>query len=206
MFAVSRRRERQAGVISFLDARYSLEKDFSSYESNNLFLEGTGSMVLDRDHRIAYACASKRTSSALFDDWCEQEGYEGMLFSALDEDGFPMYHTNVMLALTPSYAVIADTLIPDTVERSRICESLCKHGRELIHLTEEQVRCFCGNILTVQNQSADTFVVLSDAALHGFTDEQRLWLASDATLLHVPLTTIETYGGGSARCMIAELY
>jgi hypothetical protein len=208
MYAINRRAERKQHVLDKVSEKFTISKmiDLSGYEKENIFLEGTGSMVLDRDNKIAYACLSPRTSEKALADFCQQTGYKSVLFHALDQNGQPIYHTNVMMCVGDRYVVICLDSIPDKKEKEHVVGAIKKTGKEIIEITLEQMNHFAGNMLQVQNQAGEKLLVMSTQAYESLTSEQREKLESFNKIIHSTLTTIETNGGGSARCMMAEVH
>lgn len=170
------------------------------------FLEGTGSMILDRQHQIVYACLSPRTDQALLHEWAERLGYQSVSFTATDATGQQIYHTNVMMALGDAYAVMCLDSIKDVDERSAVIQSLTSTGKEIIDISLDQMNRFAGNMLQVLDRSGKTHLIMSEQAFQSLETEQIERLSAQTSLLPVPLWTIERIGGGSARCMMAEVF
>lgn len=208
MFAENRRHERRPHVIDKIREQFCIEHliDFSFYEQQNIFLEGTGSMVLDRKNRIAYACYSPRTSREALEDFCNQLQYRPVAFNATDSSGQAIYHTNVMMCLADRYAVICLDSIADAGERKLVMHSLQQTGKDIIEISPGQLAYFAGNMLQVENRSGEAFLVMSEQAFRSLSDQQVITLMQYNKILHSPLDTIETNAGGSARCMMAEIY
>lgn len=163
-------------------------------------LEGTGSLVLDREHRVAYAALSPRTELALAEAWCETLDYSLVTFEAVGARGAAIYHTNVMMSVAPGFAVVCGESVLDAGERSQLEASLAVPGRALIDITVAQVGQMAGNVLWLDGVTA-----MSTRAREAFTPAQRLVIESSGPIVHAPLDTIERFGGGSARCMLAEV-
>ena len=212
MYAKSRRKERRPEILDQVkNAGFSISEltDLSSTENDGLYLEGTGSMIFDRANQIAYAARSIRTDENLFTRYCETIGYQPVVFSSfqtVDQKRLPIYHTNVMMCVADRYAVICLTCIDDTDERNMVREHLEKSGKTIIEISEEQVNQFAGNMLQVENTMGEKFLVMSNSACKSLTSEQLNLLTSFNPILAPSLTTIETCGGGSARCMLAEVF
>jgi hypothetical protein len=208
MYAANRRAERKAHVVATIASKFEISNriDFSHEEMNNRFLEGTGSMVLDRQNKIAYASISPRTSKELFEDWCNQMGYRACSFYSVDEQGGEIYHTNVMMCVAEQYAVICLQSIPDAGERKQVLDTLTGSGKEIVEISYEQMNHFAGNMLQVENKEGKQFLVMSSQAFRSLSKEQVAQLERYNPILHAELTTIETNGGGSARCMMAEVF
>jgi hypothetical protein len=208
MFAINRRRERNPDVLQAIGKKFTIGDtiDLSYYEKENIFLEGTGSMVLDRDKKIAYACLSQRTDKKILDEFCSKMNYTAEVFFAADQNGLAIYHTNVMMCVADKYIVICLDAIPDPAERNHVKATIDKSGKELITITLDQMNHFAGNMLQVENNLGEKLLVMSSQAFESLTKEQINKLASINRIIHSPLSTIETNGGGSARCMMAEIH
>jgi len=208
MFAPTRRRERREEVITSLAKRFHIERrvHLEKYEAEQKFLESTGSMVLDRQHKIAYACRSDRTDVTPLNEFCQTLEYEQFLFHAVDANGLPIYHTNVMMALGETFAVICLDTIPDEKERKMLRQKLEQTGKTIIPITMEQLHAFAGNMLQVRNRSDDLILVMSQQAYESLNKDQIFLLNQHTNLLYSPLEVIELFGGGSARCMMAEVF
>jgi hypothetical protein len=208
MFAPNRRAERKAHVVATIASKFEISNriDLSSEEANNKFLEGTGSMVLDRQHKIAYACISPRTDQTLFENWCNQMAYTGCSFYSVDENGGEIYHTNVMMCVADRYAVICLNSIRNETERKKVVNTLSASNKKIIEISYSQMNRFAGNMLQVETKSGETLLVMSSQAYNALNREQVTELENYNRILHSDLTTIETNGGGSARCMMAEVF
>jgi len=208
MFAPNRRKERKAEVLSIIQNKFHYHKclDFTGYESENLFLEGTGSMVLDRTKRLAYACLSPRTDRSVLEDFCKQMNYGSIVFHAANEKGIAIYHTNVMMCVADRYVVICLDAIPDLTERKYVSETILSSGKEIVTISIAQMNQFAGNMLQLENNRKEKILVMSDAAWHSLLPEQIKKLNGFNRIVHAPLQHIESNGGGSARCMIAEIH
>jgi hypothetical protein len=176
---------------------------FEVFEDQELFLEGTGSLVLDREYRVAYACISPRTDPGLVYKFCVLRGYTPVLFHAI-YDGTPVYHTNVVMALGITYVVICFECIPDDKEREQLRTSFVKTNKEIIEITAKQMASFAGNMIQLQSRQGEALCVMSEQAYKSLTPGQITALEKHNRILYSPVFTIEKYGGGSARCMIAE--
>ena len=208
MFAVNRRLERKPAILQQLGRTFRIGQtlDFSSYEQEGLFLEGTGSMVLDRDNKIAYACLSPRTDKGVLLDFCQKTGYMPEVFAAVDGSHRPIYHTNVMMCIADRYVVVCLDSLPVVTERQHLSDTIRKSGKALIPISLQQMDHFAGNMLQVHNREGERLLVMSSQAYHSLSQQQIALLSSYNRILHSPLTTIETNGGGSARCMMAEIH
>ena len=212
MYAANRRTERREDIIVQLEHEgdFSIQNiiDFTEFEAHDRFLEGTGSMVLDRVHRKAYAAISPRTDETALLHFCEEFDYEPVAFSALQTaqgNRLPIYHTNVMMSIGSGFCAICLDSIDDPEEREAIENDLKADGLEVIALTEEQIEQFAGNMLELQGSNGP-IIAMSSSAHNALDVAQIDALKQFGTIVHADLTTIETCGGGSARCMIAEIH
>jgi hypothetical protein len=208
MQAENRRLERSLELIEGLENAFVIDNivDLTGYESKGKFLEGTGSMVLDRENRIAYACISPRTNEEVLLDFADKLGYQIAAFRAVDQRGKEIYHTNVVMSVGDRFAVVCLECIPDENERRLVRNTLEKTGKEVVPISLKQLEQFAGNMLQVVNQTGDSLLVMSSQAYRSLTPDQVLTLEAYAQLLPCELETIETNGGGSARCMMAEVF
>jgi hypothetical protein len=208
MFAPNRRMERKAEVLEIIQKKFHYKQlfDFTGYESENLFLEGTGSMVLDRDSRLAYACLSPRTELSVMEDFCRRMNYRPVVFHAVDKSGRAVYHTNVMMCVADHYVVICLDSIPDPVEKKYVTDTIQTSGKEIIRISPDQMNHFAGNMLQLENKRQEKILVMSSAAWFSLHPDQKEKLSSYNRILHASLQHIESNGGGSARCMIAEIH
>lgn len=208
MFAKNRRAERKPFVLSKIKTTFDVKQveDFSNYEESDMFLEGTGSMVLDSDHRIAFACVSQRTHPKILEEFCVKMNYQPFTFHANDEKGFPIYHTNVMMCVGDLFVVACVESITDEEERNQFIKLIQGLKKELIPISFEQMNQFAGNMIQLQNKEGEKFLVMSQSAYKSLTADQITELSRYNELLPIPLNTIETNGGGSARCMVAEIF
>jgi hypothetical protein len=208
MYAANRRIEKRDDLLQMLVDKYNVRdvEDWSEYEAEHLFLEGTGSMIIDQEHKVIYACISPRTNKAVLEKFAQAHGYKAMLFYSKDEGGTDVYHTNVIMHLGETYAIICRESIPNETERIAVSQTLISTGHEVIPITLKQVHSFAGNMLQVKNTNGEKFTILSKSAYNSLTNEQRDILQTHSTLLPVDITTIETIGGGSTRCMMAEIF
>ncbi|MFL2546978.1 MAG: citrulline utilization hydrolase CtlX [Candidatus Rariloculaceae bacterium] len=206
MMAENRRQERRPEIVAALNAAQGYEVsqqiDLSHHENSGCYLEGTGSVVLDRVNKIAYACSSPRTHEDVLTELATRRGYETVFFDAADRDGNTIYHTNVMLAIGQNFCVVCAQAVRDSNDRSRLMDRLNESGRDVIGIDLGQLHAFAGNMLELQGTESP-LIVLSATAFGILTLEQKQRLAAHGRLVRVPLSTIETYGGGSARCLMA---
>ena len=208
MFAENRRLERKPNVIAEIKSKFSVSNtiDLSNYEEQHRYLEGTGSIVLDREKRLAYACVSPRTDENLFTLFCEKMNYEPVMFHAVDAKGGAIYHTNVMMCVGDKFVVICLDSIIEASEKKKVTDKILDSGKELINITLEQMNCFAGNMLQVNDRDGKKYLVMSTQAYESLTREQINKLQGYNEIIHSPLDTIEKNGGGSARCMMAEVH
>jgi hypothetical protein len=208
MATASRRIERSEAALNPIRATRKISEvsDLSQAEQDDLFLESTGVMVFDHVNKFAYACLSERCNEDLLRTHAAQLGYEPIVFHAATSDGVAIYHTNVMLAIQAHSAVICTEAISDADERSNILAYLRKTSHEVIEISLSQMRNFCGNILEVQSRDGKPCIVMSQSAYEHFTPDQRAMLETHDMLIPVAIPTIEAIGGGSARCMLTEIF
>jgi hypothetical protein len=208
MQAENRRLERREDIIAKLEDTFAVKHiiDLSRFEVEGKFLEGTGSMVLDRENKIAYACLSPRTNREVLDLFCEQAGYKAISFDAVDEKGKAIYHTNVLMCVGSSFAVICLDSIPNPHEKIVVKESLTSTQKEIIEISFDQMNQFAGNMLEVKNAEGENLIVMSKNAYNALDDKQKTTLEKYGKLVYSDINSIETNGGGSARCMMAEVH
>jgi hypothetical protein len=207
LLAPNRRRERRPELIDALRDEHGYRiahvVDLTSLESRGQYLEGTGSLVLDRVNRIAYACRSPRTHDLALVELGRVLGYETRAFDAMDRDGHPIYHTNVLLSIGTRFAVLCSSALRDAAERRQLIQRLAE-SREVIDLSFEQLHSFAGNLLELRARAAPV-IALSKTALGSLRGPQRRALEAHGELVVADIGTIETHGGGSVRCMLAEV-
>ena len=212
MYAKNRRLERRPEVLEFLEEQgFGIENivDYSGAESENKFLEGTGSMILDRENRIAYCSISNRSNEDLFIDFCEDFEFTPVLFNSFQSVGderLPIYHTNVMMCVTMSYVIICLDSIDDKKQRKNVCEFIKKSEKELINISENQVEKFAGNMLELLNGKGESVLVMSKSAENSLSENQKNTIINYSKIISSDINTIELCGGGSARCMMAEIF
>ncbi|MEO1012917.1 MAG: arginine deiminase-related protein [Bacteroidota bacterium] len=212
MFAENRRKERREDVLDVLEAqgfRIDHILDYTSAEKDGLFLEATGSIVMDRIQQKAYCALSPRADEDLFIEFCEDLDCFPVVFTAyqsVNEERKPIYHTNVMMCLAEDFAIICLDCIDDKTERKEVVNHLKKDGRKIIAISEDQIRRFAGNMLQVLGADDKRYLVMSSQAYRSLTPDQINEINSYCPIVHSPLDTIETCGGGSARCMMAEVF
>ena len=212
MYAENRRLERRPEVIKFLeDEGFNIDNivDYSSAESENKFLEGTGSMILDRENRIAYCSISKRSNEDLFIEFCEDFEFTPVLFNSYQSVGdkrLPIYHTNVMMCVATNYVVICLDSIYDKKQRKNVANFINESGKKLIEISENQVESFAGNMLELLNDKGDSILVMSKSAENSLSEIQKNSIKKYSKIISSNINTIEVCGGGSARCMMAEIF
>ena len=212
MFAENRRLERREDILDLLEEKgFFIENimDYTSAEEDNFFLEGTGSILLDRANGKAYCALSPRADEELFIEFCEDFDLNPILFEAfqtVDGERKLIYHTNVMMCIGETYAVICADSIDDKKERKMVVDSLKGDDKEVIFITEDQVNNFAGNMLELKGANDRRYLVMSSAAYKSLTKKQIAQLEEHVTILSSNLDTIEAFGGGSARCMMAEIF
>jgi len=208
MMAENRRLERREDIIMGLEDEFKINHviDLSRFEHENKFLEGTGSMVLDRENKIAYACISPRTDREVLDLFCKQTGYKEVSFHAFDEKQQAIYHTNVLMCIGSKFAVICLDCITDDSERNEVITILKLTYKEIVNISFEQMNHFAGNMLELKNKAGESLLVMSQSAFLSLDEDQKTTLGKYCKLLYADINTIESNGGGSARCMIAEVH
>jgi hypothetical protein len=208
MATESRRVERSYMAIHALAQDFSVTQvtDISGVEHHGFALESTGVIIFDHENKIAYGCVSPRCDASLFTSHVLGLGYEPVLFHAYGADGTAVYHTNVLMGVQSTTAVICAEAIIEEKERRCVLETLKNTGHDVVEITQQQMASFCGNVLELCNESGERFLAMSQTAYDNFTDEQHIRLGKDKILLPCDVTTIETIGGGSVRCMLGEVF
>lgn len=208
MFALNRRKERKPTVLSAIAEKFNIAQthDFTANEENNLFLEGTGSMVLDRENRIAYACLSQRTDIKVLEQFCAIMKYRPVAFTSVDMAGNPIYHTNVMMCVADEYVIICLESVKDVREKEMVVNQIQTSSKKIIEISFDQMNHFAGNMLQVHNNKGQKFLVMSSQAYYALNAKQVKEIEAFNAILHSDIKTIETNGGGSARCMMAEVF
>ena len=209
MLAPERRLERKLDVFKYLSKEYSIDAeviDLSPFEEDEKYLEGTGSLILDRVNKRAFACISQRTDQYVLREFEKQTGYKVVAFNAVDDNGLPVYHTNVILSICQHFVVVCLDVIKDKAQQDLVEKELSVGGRELIKISLEQVKNFCGNVLGLRNSSGESLVVMSTTAYEAFSTAQKQQIKKHAELIHSSIPTIERVGGGSVRCMLAAIH
>lgn len=206
MATESRRVERSYAAVQALaqDFKIAETTDISPAETYGIALESTGVMIFDHTNKIVYGCISPRCDASLFTSHALELGYKPVLFHAYGQDGTAVYHTNVLMGVQSTTAVICAEAITDEAERELVITTLRNTGHEVVEISQAQMSAFCGNVLELQGDNGELLLAMSQTAYDNFTDEQRAALAADKTLLPFSIPTIETIGGGSVRCMLGE--
>ncbi|MFA6643563.1 MAG: arginine deiminase-related protein [Bacteroidales bacterium] len=208
MFAPNRRQERKPHIIELLKRNMNHRKvvDFTFWENEGEYLEGTGSMVFDRRKKIAYCCRSPRTSEKVLADFCSRMNFQPVIFDAVDKNNNNIYHTNVMMAIGMQVAVICLESIKDVDERKKVISQLNSTGKIIVDISLEQVSQFAGNMIEVKSRNGSPLMIMSASAHNSLTSSQENIISTYNRIVSAELGTIEKNGGGSARCMIAEIF
>ncbi|MDG1227440.1 MAG: arginine deiminase-related protein [Polaribacter sp.] len=212
MFAENRRLERREDIIEQVESEgFFIENvvDYTSAEKDDIFLEGTGSMILDRENNKAYCALSPRADEELFIEFCEDFEYTPIVFTAYQtvrEKRKAIYHTNVMMCIAETFAIVCLSSIDDKKERKNVLKHLKEDGKKVIDISEDQVSNFAGNMLQVHGKDDERFLIMSQAAFDSLTDSQKAQINNHCKIISSSLATIEACGGGSARCMMAEVF
>ena len=208
MFSPNRRMERRPDIIQYLKSNFSVKNIFDYVTDNEKlgkFLEGTGSMVLDRENKIAYASISKRTNKDLFDQWCQNMDFDGISFIS-EDNNTPIYHTNVLMSICKNMVFICLDAVVLEEDRRRLLSFFKQTNKEVIDISIPQMNSFLGNVLELKNSSQESFLIMSTSAFNSLSSFQKNKINNSVSILHSSLDTIEHFGGGSARCMIAEIF
>ncbi len=210
MEAPNRRTERRPDIIDALASEHGYQVrqivDLSSHEDASQFLEGTGSLVLDRVNRIAYACISSRTHLDALGDFAQRMDYEVVAFDAVDRDGAPVYHTNVLMNIGEELAVICDEAIPREAQRAAVLQSLRDSGHDVVSLTYDQMDAFAGNMLELRSSDGGRVIAMSEQARKALDESQLARIEANGRIISAPIDKIESSAGGSVRCMLAEIH
>ena len=208
MYASNRRPEKRDDILKMLAEKFVLKdvQDWSEFEVEGKFLEGTGSMVIDHENKVIYACYSPRTDIAVLEKFANANKYRAIIFLATDNNGHAVYHTNVVMTLGEDFAILCEEAIEEEWELIAIRQLLDSSGHDVIRITKDQMHCFAGNMLQVKNNKGENFLVMSQTAFDSLHDEQKGELSAMSKLLPVPIPTIEQTEGGSVRCMMAEIF
>lgn len=208
MFAPNRRTEKRDELIEQIVRDYVVKdvQDWSEFEAEGRFLEGTGSMVIDHDHDMIYAAISERTNLSVLEKFASANGFQAIVFLATDKEGQPIYHTNVVMALGEKFAVLCEEAIEEEWELIAVKQLLESTGHSLIPITREQLYAFAGNMLEIKNKKGETLIVLSETAMQALRPDQLHQLRGFGKLVPVAVPVIEQVEGGSVRCMMAEIF
>lgn len=207
MYAKSRRKEKNKSFIETLNSNgfnYSLLNDYTKYEESDVFLEGTGSVVLDRKNKVAYCAISKRSDLNLFEKFCSDIGYSPITFTSYDSKGGVVYHTNVMMSIGDDFVLVCLDSITDKDERKKVNQSIEKTGKNIVEIDLNQMESFAGNLLQL-GEKGNKIIVISQLAFSSLNNNQKQILSSESKIVNISIPVIQKCGGGSVRCMIAEL-
>jgi hypothetical protein len=208
MFAISRRTEKRDDILDLLSKTYIVNDvlDWTEFEANNMFLEGTGSLVIDHKNAVLYACLSPRRHKNVIEKFAHPNKYRAIVFTAKDVKGKLVYHTNVMMCIGDGFAVVCLDAIENEIEKIVVSQLLKSTGHEIIPISLPQMNCFAGNMLQVKNKKDEKFIVVSQTAFNSLETEQKNRLQHFGVLLPIDVSTIEKVEGGSVRCMMAEIF
>jgi len=208
MYAPNRRAEKREDILKLLAEKFVVKavQDWSEFEVEGKFLEGTGSMVIDHENKVIYTCYSPRTDISVLEKFANANNYRAIIFLATDKNANPVYHTNVVMTLGENFAVLCEEAIEEEWELIAIRQLLDSSGHDVIRITKEQMHCFAGNMLQVKNTKGEKFLVMSQTAFDSLYDDQKQELSSRCNLLSIPIPVIEQTEGGSVRCMMAEIF
>ncbi len=205
----NRRIEKRMDIVDVLRKKFKVKDvvDLSDYEQKNLALEGTGSMIFDHDHKLIYACLSPRTDLEVLNDYAKRIGYTPIIFHSYKKNGQPQYHTNVVMCVAETFVIICLASITDIKERKLVEDTILKTKKEIIAISQDQLeKYYAGNMLQVRNAVGNLFLVMSERALKSLKEEQMEAIQNHCDILTAPIYLIEEIGGGSARCMMAEIF
>lgn len=211
MYAKNRRLERDPFVLTQIKEQFQIRQiiDFSPHESFNEYCEGTGSLIFDHKEKLAYTALSERTHPKASEAICKRLGYQPIFFTAyqtVENKRLPIYHTNVVMSVGEEFVAISLSSIDNQDERQKVKEAIINSGKKIIELTEPQINSFCGNILQIKSKTQKKLIIMSEQAYHAFNSHQLEKLSSYGSIVAIPLYTIEKLGGGSARCMLCEVF
>lgn len=208
MYAPNRRNEKRDDILQQLAKEFVVKdvQDWSEYEAEGRFLEGTGSMVMDHDNKMIFAAVSERTNLSVLEKYAATNGYQAIVFLATDKNGYPVYHTNVVMALGSGFCILCEEAIEEEWELIAVRQLLESTGHTIIPITREQMHSFAGNMLEVKNSKGENILILSQTAFDSLRKEQKKMLEAYAELLPIAVPTIEQVEGGSVRCMMAEIF
>ena len=208
MYAANRRPEKRDDILKTLTEKFLVKdlQDWSEFEVEGKFLEGTGSMVIDHENKVIYTCYSPRTDISVLEKFANANKFRAIIFFAVDNNGNPVYHTNVMMTLGENFAILCEEAIEEEWELIAVRQLLESSGHEVIRITKDQMHSFAGNMLQVKNSKGEKFLLMSQTAYDSLDEEQKEELAARSLLLPIPIPVIEKTEGGSVRCMIAEIF
>jgi len=208
MYARNRRPEKRDDILKMLPEKFVVKdfQDWSEFEAEGKFLEGTGSMVIDHENKVIYACYSPRTDISVLEKFANANNYRAIIFFATDKNGQAVYHTNVAMTLAEDFAILCEEAIEEEWELIAIRQLLESSGHDVIRITKEQMHAFAGNMLQVKNSKGERFLVMSQTAFDSLNEEQKEELSARSKLLPITIPIIEKTEGGSVRCMMAEIF
>lgn len=208
LFAINRRPEKRNDILKLLQQHYKVKdiQDWSKYEEQGQYLEGTGSMVIDHAGKLIYACLSGRTDAVILEKFASSNNYSAITFHATDMQGRPVYHTNVMMCIGENFAILCEEAIEDELEQVAVTQLLVATNHYVVPITKVQMHAFAGNMLEVKNRQGDHFLVMSQTAYNSLTNDQFEKMQAFAQPLPIAVPTIEAIEGGSVRCMMAEIF
>ena len=208
MYAPNRRPEKREDILKLLAEKFVVNgvQDWSEFEVEGKFLEGTGSMVIDHENKVIYTCYSPRTDISVLEKFANANKYRAIIFLATDKNGQAAYHTNVVMTLGENFAVLCEEAIEEEWELIAIRQLLDSSGHDVVRITKDQMHSFAGNMLQVKNAKGEKFLVMSQTAFDSLYDDQKEELSSRSKLLPIPIPVIEQIEGGSVRCMMAEIF
>jgi hypothetical protein len=208
MYAANRRTEKREDILKMLFEKFQVKdvQDWSEFEVEGKFLEGTGSMVIDHENKVIYSCYSPRTDVSVLEKFANANNYRAIIFFASDKNGQAVYHTNVVMTLAEDFAILCEEAIEEEWELIAIRQLLDSSGHDVIRIYKNQMHCFAGNMLQVKNSKGEKFLVMSQTAFDSLYEDQKEELSAHCKLLTIPIPTIEQIEGGSVRCMMAEIF
>jgi len=208
LYAANRRPEKRDDILKMLAEKFVVKdlQDWSEFEVEGKFLEGTGSMVIDHENKVIYTCYSPRTDVSMLEKFANANNYRAIIFLAIDKSGQPVYHTNVMMMLGEDFAILCEEAIEEEWELIAVRQLLESSGHEVIRITKEQMHSFAGNMLQVKNSKGEKFLLMSQTAFDSLYEDQKEELSARSKLIPIQIPVIEKTEGGSVRCMIAEIF
>lgn len=208
MYAPNRRPEKREDVLKLLEEKFVVKsvQDWSEFEVEGKFLEGTGSMVIDHENKVIYTCYSPRTDISVLERFANANNYRAIVFLATDKNGNPVYHTNVVMTLGENFAVLCEDAVEEEWELIAIRHLLDSSGHDVIRITRDQMHCFAGNMLQLKNTKGEKILVMSQTSFDALYEDQKEELSSKNILLPISIPVIEQTEGGSVRCMMAEIF